>query len=356
MATWKKVVLSGSAASLSSLTLTTALAATQGGTGFDSYTAGDILYASSTTALAKLGVGSQGQVLGISSGLVPQWQADQQGSISNVTSGTTSQLTVASTPNAATRQLSIVTAAVADNETGLATGDQIEAFASANFSNNVGTVTSVSGTGTVRGLSLSGTVTSTGNITLGGNLTGILNSELANSAVTIGSTSTALGATSTALNGLTGLDFTAADASIATSLGANTLTIGGATSTVRIPGNFRVAGTASFTDAETLEISDKVILLSSGSVSANAGGFIVQQSNSGGQFFGYDNATSGGRFGFQSGLADNTTPTITQYVATVQIDTSAPSGNPTYGGTSGAGNVAIDTAGDSGRGEMYIYI
>lgn len=35
--------------------------------------------------------------------------------------------------------------------------------------NGAGTVTSVAGTGTVNGLSLSGTVTSTGNITLGGN-------------------------------------------------------------------------------------------------------------------------------------------------------------------------------------------
>ena len=36
--------------------------------------------------------------------------------------------------------------------------------------NGAGTVTSVAGTGTVNGLSLSGTVTSTGNITLGGSL------------------------------------------------------------------------------------------------------------------------------------------------------------------------------------------
>jgi hypothetical protein len=35
--------------------------------------------------------------------------------------------------------------------------------------NGVGTVTSVAGTGTTNGLSLSGTVTSTGNLTLGGN-------------------------------------------------------------------------------------------------------------------------------------------------------------------------------------------
>jgi len=38
------------------------------------------------------------------------------------------------------------------------------------FTNNVGTVTSVSGTGTVSGLTLSGTVTSSGNLTLGGTL------------------------------------------------------------------------------------------------------------------------------------------------------------------------------------------
>jgi hypothetical protein len=37
----------------------------------------------------------------------------------------------------------------------------------------VGTVTSVGGTGTVNGISLSGTVTSSGNLTLGGALTGV---------------------------------------------------------------------------------------------------------------------------------------------------------------------------------------
>jgi hypothetical protein len=58
MATWKKVVLSGSAAELSSLSLGTALPATSGGTGFSSYTTGDLLYANSTTSLVKLGIGS----------------------------------------------------------------------------------------------------------------------------------------------------------------------------------------------------------------------------------------------------------------------------------------------------------
>ena len=46
---------------------------TKGGTGYTSYTIGDVLYADSTTSLAKLGIGSNGQALIINSG-VPSWQ------------------------------------------------------------------------------------------------------------------------------------------------------------------------------------------------------------------------------------------------------------------------------------------
>jgi hypothetical protein len=56
-----------------------------------------------------------------------------------------------------------------------------------------GTVTSVGGTGTVNGITLTGTVTSSGNLTLGGTLGGIGNSQLTNSAITINGTSTSLG-------------------------------------------------------------------------------------------------------------------------------------------------------------------
>ena len=61
----------------------------------------------------------------------------------------------------------------------------------------------------------------------------IANAKLANSAVTVGSTSVSLGATAS-FSGLTGLDFTAGNASIAASLGANTLTLGGATSPLEL--------------------------------------------------------------------------------------------------------------------------
>lgn len=57
------------------ITLAGTLNATHGGTGFASYTTGDLLYASSSTALSKLAIGTAGQVLKVSGGL-PSWGTD----------------------------------------------------------------------------------------------------------------------------------------------------------------------------------------------------------------------------------------------------------------------------------------
>jgi hypothetical protein len=56
------------------ITLSGTLIAANGGTGFASYTIGDLLYADSTTTLAKRGIGSDGDVLTMSGGL-PVWSA-----------------------------------------------------------------------------------------------------------------------------------------------------------------------------------------------------------------------------------------------------------------------------------------
>jgi len=58
--------------------VTGTLAATNGGTAQSTYTTGDILYASATNTLSKLGIGSNGQVLTISGG-VPAWCASSGG-------------------------------------------------------------------------------------------------------------------------------------------------------------------------------------------------------------------------------------------------------------------------------------
>ena len=49
-------------------------AASAGGTGLSSYTAGDMIYASATNTLNKLAKGTDGQVLTLASG-VPTWSA-----------------------------------------------------------------------------------------------------------------------------------------------------------------------------------------------------------------------------------------------------------------------------------------
>ena len=67
-----------------------------------------------------------------------------------------------------------------------------------------GTVTSVSGTGTVNGLTLTGTVTSTGSLTLGGTLSGIANSALTNSSITINGVTIALGGSSSSVTAVWG--------------------------------------------------------------------------------------------------------------------------------------------------------
>lgn len=77
---------------LSSLTLGTALPAASGGTGQSSYTAGDLLYATGTTALSKLGIGSSGQALVVSGGTLA-W-ATPSGT-------TTNSLTITTTGGAA---------------------------------------------------------------------------------------------------------------------------------------------------------------------------------------------------------------------------------------------------------------
>ena len=63
MATWKKVIVSGSAADLASVTLDTQLAVAEGGTGATTLTDGGVLLGSGTGAITALGVLSDGQMI-----------------------------------------------------------------------------------------------------------------------------------------------------------------------------------------------------------------------------------------------------------------------------------------------------
>ena len=59
------------------------LGASNGGTGQNGYTTGDILYASGSSSLARLAIGSSGQVLTVSSG-VPVWSTSSGGGVTRI--------------------------------------------------------------------------------------------------------------------------------------------------------------------------------------------------------------------------------------------------------------------------------
>jgi len=62
--------------------------ATAGGTGQTSYTTGDLLYASSSTALSKLGIGTNGQALTVSGGALT-WATPSGSTVNSLTVTTT---------------------------------------------------------------------------------------------------------------------------------------------------------------------------------------------------------------------------------------------------------------------------
>ena len=173
MAEWKKVVVSGSAADLASLSLGTALPVGSGGTGASTLTNGGVLLGSGTGAVTPLARLTAGQVVIGSTTGDPVNATLTGGSGIAITEGDGS-ITIAA--------------------------DGLGA----------GTVTNIATAGNVNGLTLTGgPITTTGTITLGGTLANIANSALTNDSVTIGSTEVDLGETVTTFTGLTSVTSTA---------------------------------------------------------------------------------------------------------------------------------------------------
>ena len=92
----------------------------------------------------------------------------------------------------------------------------------------------------------------------------VTNVKLANDSVTIGSTEIDLGTTSTAIAGLTSLECVPGTRTIFGNIGANTLNLGGSSSTVRIPGDLQVDGDTVTTNVATVSIEDPHIRLANG--------------------------------------------------------------------------------------------
>jgi len=131
------------------------------------------------------------------------------------------------------------------------------------------------------------------------------------------------------------------------------------TGNASVSGDLTVAGTASFQNTTNLAIADKYILLNSGSNSTGDGGFVVQQATNGtGELFGYDkDSGTGGRWGvataFNADTAADFTPAA--FMATISTGTANTSaGIATAVGTtySKAGNIYTVSSGDN---DIWIY-
>ncbi len=183
MATWKKVVVSGSSAELSGLTLDTALATTSGGTGLTALgTAGsDIL---------SLDRGSSEQVLRVNSaGNGLEFAAAASGDVTGIDAGTAITVT---DPDSATPTVSVTAAGITETQLNASVaGNGLAGGAGTALSVNVDDSSIEIDTDSLRVKAL-----------------GVTNSMLANKDITIGTTAIDLGASSTTLAGLTSVTAT----------------------------------------------------------------------------------------------------------------------------------------------------
>jgi len=123
-----------------------------------------------------------------------------------------------------------------------------------------------------------------------------------------------------------------------------------------ITGDLTVNGTASFVNSTNLYVKDQFILISSGSTTLQDSGIVAQYNAAGsGSAFLLEAASAGtyGRWGVAYDvIGTSTAVTADEYMVTAKINqASAPSSAPTWGSTTnGMGNLWVTNAGD-----IYIY-
>ena len=309
MASWKKVLVSGSAAELSSLTLDTALPVAQGGIGATSLTDKAVLISqdSGTDAVGAVALTSNGQVI----------IGGSDGPAAATISGTSNEITVTNGANSITLsqpddvtigQDLVVTrnlknsSAVSDSHiTGSFTGSFVgDGSNLSGTALDIDALSALGGTGlhqtqdhfvfsdngTEKKITFSnledaifGNVSGDATIAAGGALTiganavegSMLNSNVAGTGLDYGSDELSVDVSDFMTNGVDNRVLTATGAD-GQNAEAN-LTFDGTTLTVN--GNLEVAGTQTTVNSTNLLIEDRFILLNSGSAATGDGGILV---------------------------------------------------------------------------------
>lgn len=109
--------LTPSTSTSGAVTLAGTLGATSGGTSFSTYTTGDMVYSSAANTLAKLAIGTSGQVLTVSGAGIPSWTTvTGTGTVTSVdVSGGTTGLTTSGGPITTSGTITLAGTLIAGN-------------------------------------------------------------------------------------------------------------------------------------------------------------------------------------------------------------------------------------------------
>jgi hypothetical protein len=347
MATWKKVIVSGSSANLAALqvdNLTSGSVVIGGGTaGNLSVTAingtGNILATTGATNVVMTGsftgsfIGDGSQLTGVSASALLNHLSQSTGIVPFDYNASSFQTVAVS--GAAQLSDNIVT------KWNTTDGKFVDSSLTDNGTVISG-VSSIQLTGASSVLTGSFTGSFAGD---GSNLTGIA----ANLAVT-GSDGSS-GSVNLKTQGLT---ITGTSNEIETSVSAQTVTIGLPNSVVisqdlTVNQNLTVLGTASFQNTENLQVADRFILLASGSNTSGDGGLVVQQGTQDvGELFAFDSGTTRWAFtGSFNGASSSFTPDAFVAAAVIGAGTDPTAAPSRY---QAAGNIFVGT-----DQEIWIY-
>lgn len=389
-------MFSGSAGIFSSVTIDTKLAVNKGGFNLDGATLvdGDLIAGNGDGRLERIPIGSSQEILTVAdtTPLSLSWATDAAANIANIQSGNSNTLSV-SDAGGGSFSLTMVSASVSNGGNALVTGDHLYDFVVSNplgKSNVNGTLTAISASSTATsygiGLeavdkngALGNITTNTGTIRLNGAFNDIPNTALTSNNFVLGTIANSggvlsLGGTITNPVKLEGISVSSGNITLFDGVGANNLTIGDATSTVKFPGNLEVKGVVKFIEASTLRIKDDTFLLNDQSPSAASdGGFIVAQNGASNNNVAFTIDVSNksgtpqtgeysGQWGFPtkntiSSLAGGIgASAFTMQVIEVSLTNPTNTGEypdaPLYGGTSGYGHLWVNKT-DS---KAFIYV